>query len=156
MDCMVMNPEQYLDTFVSLGVSRVVIHNNSDADYEACLDHAIANDYIMGIGILPTVRLGSVARLIEAFDYVQVMGIYEVGLQGQGFAPETLDVIASIKTQWPEKEIAVDGAVNADTIPALIAAGATRLAPGSAIVRADSPAAAYESLIALVNSGGGE
>lgn len=151
MDCMVLDPSQYLDVFEQVGVGRVVIHFGSTDDYDSCLAHARDIGYRIGLAVLPSIRIGDVAPLIEDFDYVQVMGIDEVGAQGQPFAPGALDVIASIKTQWPEMEVSVDGAVNADTIPALVAAGATRLAPGSAIVKANDRAAAFKTLSALAN-----
>lgn len=152
LDCMVVAPELYLDTFMQLGVDRVIVHYGSTEAYEVCLQHRLDNDYPMGLAVLPTVDLAEVAPLIAAFDFVQVMGIREVGAQGQAFAPEALDIIAAIKTEWPDKEVAVDGAVNQETIRALVAAGATRLAPGSAIVRAVDRAGALTALQQLANS----
>ena len=79
MDCMVVNPQQYLDTFVSLGVSRVIIHKDSTVDYQSCLNHAREHGYQIGIAVLPTEEFNETEELIAAFDYVQVMGIREVG-----------------------------------------------------------------------------
>ena len=151
MDCMVLDPLQYLEMFEQIGVARVVVHYGSTSEYDSCLQHARDTGYQIGLAVLPSVRLGDVAPFIEDFDYVQVMGIEVVGAQGQPFASEALNVIASIKTRWPEKEVSVDGAVNAETIPALVGAGATRLAPGSAIVKANDRAAAFQTLNALAN-----
>lgn len=152
LDCMVMEPVQYLDTFVELGVARVIVHYGSTNYYEECLEHAASHDYLIGLAVLPSVDLNEVLELINAFDYVQVMGIAEVGAQGQPFDERALDVIAAIRENFPDKDIAVDGAVNADTIPALVAAGATRLAPGSAIVKAPDRVAAFEALSILANN----
>jgi ribulose-phosphate 3-epimerase len=149
VDCMVREPLQYLDTLAALGARRIIIHHRSTEDYQACLNHARVNGYTVGIAVLPTVDLSLVEPLITSFDYVQVMGIKEVGKQGQPFATEALALIAAIRLLYPEKEVAVDGAVNADTIPALVAAGATRLAPGSAVVGASDPAHAVTLLQAL-------
>jgi ribulose-phosphate 3-epimerase len=152
MDCMVIEPVQYLDTFLNLGVSRVIIHYGSTNFYDECLEHARNNEYLIGIAILPSVNLDEVIDLIEKFDYVQIMGISEVGAQGQPFDERALDVIVALREVFPDKEIAVDGAVNAETIPVLVEAGATRLAPGSAIVKATYRAAAYENLLEIANT----
>jgi len=152
LDCMVLDPVQYLDTFVGLGVGRVIIHFGSTNYYEECLEHAANNDYLIGLALLPNVDFSEVASLIEKFDYVQVMGIAQVGVQGQPFDERALDLIASIRDNFPNKDIAVDGAVNAQTVPALVAAGATRLAPGSAIVNATDRVQAYETLTFLANN----
>jgi pentose-5-phosphate-3-epimerase len=47
-------------------------------------------------------------------------------------------------------EIAVDGAVNKETITQLLAAGANRFAPGSAVSKALDPALAYKQLAELI------
>ncbi len=152
LDCMVLDPVQYLDTFVRLGVARVIIHFGSTNYYEECLEHAANNDYLIGLALLPNTDFTEVAGLIEKFDYVQVMGIAEVGAQGQPFDERALDLIAIIRANFPDKDIAVDGAVNAQTIPALVAAGANRLAPGSAIVAAADRVEAYGTLSFLANN----
>lgn len=148
-DCMVVEPFQYLETLAALKPARIIIHYGSTGEYTQCIAHARAHGYQIGIAVLPTIELEEVVSLIAHFDYVQVMGIERVGSQGQPFAPQTLPLIATLRATFPEKEIAVDGAVNAETIPALIAAGATRLAPGSAVAKAADPAAAYTALCAL-------
>lgn len=152
LDCMVLDPVQYLDIFVGLGVARVIIHFGSTNYYEECLEHAANNDYVIGLALLPSTNFDEVSSLIERFDYVQVMGIAEVGAQGQSFDERSLGLISAIRKAFPGKEIAVDGAVNTETIPALVAAGATRLAPGSAIVKAVDRAVAYEKLSFAANN----
>lgn len=148
-DLMVQDPEQYLDALVQRGVKRVIIHHQSTRDYEACVAHAQLHGYIHGLAVLPHVVVDDIAPLLEQFSYVQVMGIASVGAQGQPFASAALQVIAELRVRFPNMVIGVDGAVNADTIPSLVAAGATRLAPGSAITKAANPAAAFSQLQAL-------
>lgn len=150
MDCMVMQPEQYLDTFSDLGIARVVIHVGSTEEYADCVAHARAHGYRIGIAFTNDVPESEYAPLIAQFDFVQVMGIREVGVQGQPFDERTLATIRAIRSAHPEHEIAVDGSVNADTMVALKDAGANRFAPGSAVARADDPCAAYLHLRALV------
>lgn len=151
-DCMIEAPEQYLDTFVAVGAARVVVHIGSTDQYDRIIDHARAHQYKLGFAINNDRPLELLLEHIEAADYVQLMGIAAVGQQGQPFDPRTLDRVRELRAQFPELEIAVDGSVNAKTIPELLAAGVNRFAPGSAIAKQANPAAAYEQLHALLHA----
>jgi ribulose-phosphate 3-epimerase len=149
---MVSEPLQYLDQLSAVGAKGVIIHYDSTADYMACATHALQHGYVLGLAVLPTVDIAVVQKLIHHFSYIQVMGIREVGAQGQVFAEESLSLIQSLRQMCPEMEIAVDGSVNESTIPRLIHAGANRLAPGSAVIAASDQAYAYRALQQLATS----
>lgn len=151
VDAMCMHPEEYLDLFLQMGVLRVVIHAESTDAYDVCLSHRSVHGYRMGLGIMNTTPEALKHELVPLFDYVQVMGIATIGAQGQPFDERTLDTVASLRTQFPELEIAVDGAVNAETIPRLLGAGANRFAPGSAIAKSPDPVGAYKQLRELLS-----
>jgi len=150
MDCMVCNPEQYLDLFVELGVSRVVIHIGSTDAYDEIIQHAKTHGYKIGFALTYDTPLDVVAKHIEEIDYVQLMGIVHVGKQGQPFDERTLERAAQLRAQYPDLEIAVDGSVNTQTIPLLHDAGVNRFAPGSAIAKTEDPALSYKQLCALL------
>lgn len=105
-----------------------------------------------GISIPNDAPLTDLEPFLPGADYLQFMGIAHIGSQGQPFDTRVLDRIRSAKAAYPELPITVDGSVNADTIGALVAAGADRLIVGSAIVRAEDPAAAYAALTAAANA----
>jgi len=84
-------------------------------------------------------------------DYVQVMGIAQIGAQGQPFDERALARIAMIKQAAPQLMVSVDGSINTNTIARAAAAGADRFIAGSAVVRAADPYAAYTALCALTN-----
>lgn len=150
MDCMCMNPETYLDTFVSIGVSRVVVHAESTKNYEDCIAHSRKHGYRIGLGIRNNTRNAFLDTYIPQFDYVQVMGIENIGVQGQSFDEKTFDTVKNLRAQYPHLEIAVDGGVNGTTIPLLQKAGANRFAPGSVISKSENPQEVYEQLWALL------
>jgi ribose 5-phosphate isomerase B len=150
IDCMCIDPEQYLDIFVQLGVKRVIVHMGSSSDLPSCIAHAKKYGYKIGFAITNDVPLEELGAYIEDIDFVQVMGIKEVGQQGQPFDDRTLKTVAMLRKVHPYLEIAVDGAVNEHTIPHLKEAGVTRFAPGSAIAKAQDRKAAYEHLKALI------
>lgn len=152
LDCMVREPEQYLELFAELAVWRVIFHVGSTDDLTAVLQRARVLGCTVGIAFTNDVPLETVYAHIDAVNFVQIMGIAEVGSQGQPFDIRTLKTAASLRERYPTLDIAVDGSVNRETIPSLKAAGVTRFAPGSAIARADNPRAAYEELVTLVAS----
>ncbi len=85
-------------------------------------------------------------------DAVQVMGIAEIGSQGQPFDERVLDRIKDIKKTFPRLPITVDGSVNQDTILKLKQVGVSRFVCGSAIVKSDNPEIAYKDLLELVTN----
>ena len=72
----------------------------------------------------------------ERLDVVQLMGIAKLGEQGLPFDERVIRRVQILRQRLPNLAIAVDGGVNLDNAPTLIAAGATRLVVGSALWRA--------------------
>ncbi len=150
MDCMVCHPEQYLDIFVALGVKKVIIHVGSTDAYTDIIAHAYTYGYQIGLAFTNDTPLDLLEKYYEDIDYVQLMGIAEVGQQGQPFDIRTLKRVRFLRAKYPDLTIAIDGSVNEHTIPQLYAAGANRFAPGSAIAKTTNPAASYKHLLSLV------
>ncbi len=80
------------------------------------------------------------------------MGIASIGAQGQLFDTRVIDRIRAIRHAHAALPISIDGSVNEATITALIDAGADRLVSGSAILRAEDPQRAYETLAHLASA----
>ena len=152
IDCMCMNPETYLNTFVLCGIARVIIHEGTTSAYVRCIAHAHTHGYKIGLGILNTTPLSFLEMYVKDIDFVQVMGIAHIGIQGQDFDMRTLETVAQIHTLYPDLEIAVDGAVNKDTILELLKAGTTRFAPGSAVTSSTDMVASYKQLKTLIDA----
>lgn len=150
VDCMVMHPEQYLDALVAAGVHRVVVHMGSTERYEEILAHGRTHKYALGLAMTNDVPLPAILPRLKEVDFVQVMGIERVGQQGQPFDERTLKTVELLRSADEDLEIAVDGAVNQETIVALRQAGVNRFCPGSAIAKAAQPAKAYRDLLELV------
>lgn len=150
-DCMLKQPEIYLDSFVEAGARRVVIHYGSTENYQEILGHARGVGYSLGLAFTNDDLYDEVAQLLPGFDYVQVMGIAKVGQQGQPFDERTIETVGKLRQQFSHLDITIDGSVNKDTILALKNAGANKFAPGSAISKASNPREAYLELLALVS-----
>lgn len=152
MDCMVCNPEEYLDIFVSLGVARVIVHLGSTEAYDDIIDHSKEHNYKLGFALTNDISLYFLEQYIETIDFVQIMGIKHVGQQGQPFDERTLITAQSLRTKYPDLHIAVDGSVNETTIIQLRDAGVNRFAPGSAVAKAGNPQEAYQHLWRLLDT----
>jgi pentose-5-phosphate-3-epimerase len=98
-----------------------------------------------------TLPWSPLAAYADYADYIQLMGIHTIGAQGLPFDETVLEKIATLKAEFPQLPITVDGSVNAETIVRLKKAGADRFICGSAIVQQADPEAAHAALAALIN-----
>lgn len=133
---MIVSPERYVERFVDAGASLVAVH------VEACphLHRDLA--LIEKAGARPGVALnpGTAASVLDAvlpdISQILVMSV-DPGYGGQAFLPQSLRKIAQLRRMCDERglatEIAVDGGINAETAPAVLAAGADILVVGSAL-----------------------
>ncbi|OHA46001.1 MAG: hypothetical protein A2541_00465 [Candidatus Taylorbacteria bacterium RIFOXYD2_FULL_36_9] len=83
-------------------------------------------------------------------DFVQFMGIDNIGFQDQEFDDRVLEKVSDLRSQYPNIPISVDGGVDFDNAADLISAGATKLVSGSAIFESEDIARAIHD---LANSG---
>ncbi len=146
-DLMVRAPEMDLKKYLKLGASRLIVHANSIDNKELFLEDLSAQAGIeWGIAFLTTDNLTDWRDLIMRASFIQLMGIENIGYQGQPFDPRVLDQARHVREMKPDAIISVDGGVNLDTARELALAGATRLVSGSTIFGANAPEVAIEDL----------
>lgn len=146
-DLMVANPEEVWRDWVKAGASRIILHIESTDNFRALLDEIkkgmVGPDSFfysqIGVAINITTPNEELYPFVSEIDFVQFMGIERIGFQGQPFDDRVLTKISELKTRYPSAVVSVDGGVNLNSAPKLIAAGAERLVVGSAIMRADDP-----------------
>lgn len=150
LDLMIQNPEQSLDAWMGLKPSRVVVHVESTHNLEAVLAHKRTHGYMLGLAFNNDTSLALLHELDRAaYDYVELMGIADIGAQGQAFDERVLARIQEVKARYPDLEVSVDGSVNQATLLLLKAAGADRFVVGSAILNAPDREAMYKTLTQL-------
>jgi ribulose-phosphate 3-epimerase len=131
----VVNFENYL----KMGARRIVFHIEAVGDlgefkeFLEGIDLYVRENVDLGIAINNDTSLDTILPLISNVDYVQCMGIKQIGKQGEMFDERVLERIKELKAQFPELIISIDGSVNEETAPRLLQAGADRLVIGSAI-----------------------
>ena len=147
---MTHNPEKLLGDWMKLGIIRALFHIEARHDFSTL--KSVAKDEIeLGVSLNIGTSIDRIDDYIEHISCVQLMGIAEIGAQGQAFDPRVLDMIREVRERYPDVIIEIDGSVNMETAPSLVEAGATRLAPGSYVFRSDDPEKAVKDLEALAS-----
>jgi len=150
VDLMVEQPIIAAEQWIAAGADMLVFHVETLSP-EAFANFAEEAAVSVGISFNGHTTMETFETYLPHADYVQLMGIYEIGTQGQPLDEAVFEKIAYIKEQYPMLSITVDGSVNERTIQRLKAAGADRFIVGSAIALQDNPHAAYQSLNTLIN-----
>ncbi len=137
LDLMVQRPELTIETWLSLGASRIIFHYASVHDWDVIknIDPVMKNFVEIGLAVTIHDNLDDIFPLIDekVVDFVQVMGIARIGFQGESFDEESLDVIGILKEKYPHLTLSVDGGVSERTISRLRDAGVQRFVSGSGV-----------------------
>lgn len=144
---MVEEPRRVGIAFARAGAFRILGHVEGFADTgeaHGALDAwrgAGASE--VGLALLLETPLPVVEPLVRACDFLHLMTIAAIGVQGIPYDPRAPERVAHVRKRFPELPISVDGGVSAENIAQLRRAGASRFGVGSAIMKASDPAAAY-------------
>jgi len=147
---MIVHPEKYVERFAKAGAAMISFH------YEAALDQTdTVIDLIhsfgvkAGIVINPDVPVEKIFPYLGKVDYVLLMSVF-AGFGGQKFIEDTYGRVRAVKAELKrigsEALIEVDGGVSPKNAGRLAKAGVDILVAGSAVFRAEDPAAAVDAL----------
>lgn len=150
-DLMVNAPELDLKKFKRLGASRLIVHANSIENKKLFMQEVSEINMPWGIAFLATDNLQDFKDYIEKADFVQLMGIENIGYQGQLFDPRVLDQVRHIREIKSDAIISIDGGVNLETARELALVGVNRLVSGSGIFGANAPEVAIEDFKRVSN-----
>jgi ribulose-phosphate 3-epimerase len=142
-DLMVNRPEDIVDDYVAAGATRIVIHAEARGDIAKAIE-SLQGKAEIGLALNIDTPLDAVEPYKDRIQYIQLMGIDNVGFQGQAFDEKVVAKIKELRKKYPQLEIQIDGGVNQETAPLLMEAGADRLVIGSAIFESDNAIEAVE------------
>ncbi len=164
VDLMVQKPEEVTGSWLAAGATRILAHLESTCympnlvtDMKVKYGHekGFASNFLsFGLALNVDSALSLIEPYIEDIDYVQFMGIKNIGKQGEAFAHEIIEKILAFKKRFPDMPVQVDGGVNFETAPLLLAAGVSRLVIGSALWKAPNLKEAFEKLTKLTEEHG--
>ena len=151
---MIINPENYIEKFASLGAKTITVH------YEACnnlintINQIKKLDVKAGIAINPDTAVSSLESIISEIDLVCLMSVFP-GFSGQKFIPETfvkLEKLRQIITKNHSKAmIQIDGGVDLDNAKKLVSLGADILVAGSFVFKSEDAFNTIKKLNSVIN-----
>jgi len=136
-DLMINRPEEVVEDWIQAGASRIIIHAESKGDVEGAIKK-VAEIVDVGIALNMETPLDEVRKYLGDIRFVQLMGIDNIGFQGQEFDDKVLERVKELKANDSNLPISVDGGVSLENAPKLIEAGASRLVVGSAIFHSEN------------------
>ena len=146
---MIIDPENYVERFAKVGAEMISFHLNATKDPSAVLKQIRSYGVKAGLVINPDLPVESLFPYLSEADFILLMSVF-AGFGGQKFIEETYDRVrvlkAEIDRQGLDIPIQVDGGVSASNAAALVDAGATILVAGSAVFKADDPAAVIAAM----------
>ncbi|MFM7088967.1 MAG: hypothetical protein ACKOW9_05585, partial [Candidatus Paceibacterota bacterium] len=115
LDLMVADAVDNFDIYLKLGPRRVVLHLEAADDYAEFkgflegIDNFVRDVTEIGVAFNPSTDISNIYPLLNNIDFVQFMGIDEIGLQGQEFNNSVVEKIKSFKSEYPDVIVSVDG-----------------------------------------------
>lgn len=124
---MVQNPLAWIEPLKALKFKRIIIHIES-SDVGESIKKIQESEMEVGLAINPETSLEQVKQFLNEINVLLIMDI-EPGQQGQPFIATSYDKVKEAAGLF--ELVGVDGGVNDETAPKLLAAGAQQLVVGS-------------------------
>jgi ribulose-phosphate 3-epimerase len=135
---MIDAPERYIADFANAGASHLTVHVEASTHIYRTLESIRKLGPKPGITLNPGTPASALKPNLHLVDMVLVMTV-NPGYSGQKFIPQMLPKIAEVRAMLdeinPEAIIEVDGGIDTETLPQVIAQGAQAFVAASAIFK---------------------
>lgn len=139
---MIVNPDKYLEVFRNAGAEIISVHYEACTHLHRTLQAIINLGAKAGVAINPHTPVELLSDVIQDIDQVIVMSV-NPGFGGQSFIENTYSKISRLKdliyARGAKTKIEIDGGVNLENAPKLLAAGADVLVAGSFVFSSSNP-----------------
>lgn len=146
---MVVEPENYFDSFADAGASILTIHVETSPHLHRQLYRIKELGCLAGAVMNPATPIESVREVAADLDLLLIMTV-NPGFGGQAFIPASIGKVERARRMLDEGRsramLEVDGGVSHDTIASLWRAGADTFVAGNAIFSAADPRAEIGAL----------
>jgi ribulose-phosphate 3-epimerase len=146
---MVIEPENYFDSFADAGASILTIHVETSPHLHRQVHRIKELGCLAGVVINPATPLATVGDIASDLDLLLIMSV-NPGFGGQAFIPASLGKVERARRMLTDARssamLEVDGGVGRDTIASLWRAGADTFVAGNAIFSAADPRAEIVAL----------
>jgi len=133
---MIEAPERYLAAFAEAGADALTVHVETCPHLHRTVQQIKELGTKAGVSINPATPLGSLEEILEYVDLILLMTV-NPGFGGQKFIESSLHRIRRLREMLKARglgaELEVDGGINAETAPRVVAAGASVLVAGEAV-----------------------
>ena len=146
---MIVEPEKYVERFAKVGADMISFHLNATEDPSAVLAQIRACGVQAGLAINPDFSVESLYPYLKECDFILLMSVF-AGFGGQKFIEETYERVRALKAEIQRQGLNIpiegDGRVSSANAAALAEAGAEILVAGSAVFKAEDPAAVIQQM----------
>ena len=149
---MIVNPDQYIETFASLGADILTVHYEACSHMHRTVQAIKATGMKAGIALNPHTSVNQLKDIIKDIDLVCLMSV-NPGFGGQSFIENTYNKVKELKELIQSSEsscqIQIDGGVTNKNAKKLVEAGANILVAGSYVFKSDNPTETISRLVKL-------
>jgi ribulose-phosphate 3-epimerase len=142
---MIDNPEMYIQAFAEAGADILVVHPEATVHLHRALQQIRDLGLRAGAALNPATPESVLQYVISDLDLVLVMTV-NPGFGGQRLIPQVMDKIRAVRRMLDGVDssawLSVDGGIDPETAPTVVAHGADTLVAGSAIYGASEGVAA--------------
>lgn len=146
---MVSRPGDWVEAFAAGGAATLVFHREADDHPQRLLSRIRALGCKAGLSLNPATPLESVKWLLPDLDMLLLMTV-NPGFGGQAYLPQLTEKIREARRMIDASgrfiRLQVDGGISSANVDEVLDAGADMIVAGSAIFKADDPAAAASAL----------
>ena len=133
---MIEAPERQIGQFVKAGADIITVHIEACPHVQQVVRTIKESGVKAGVSLNPDTPISVLDEILPALDLVLVMSV-NPGFAGQAFIEATLDKIANLRAELDRRglaaELEVDGGINTEIAPKVVAAGARVLVAGAAV-----------------------
>ncbi len=149
---MIVQPEKYVEAFFKAGAKVISVHIEACPHLHRNIQQIKALGIKAGVAVNPHTPVSQLTDIIADVDLVCLMSV-NPGFGGQKFIENTYAKVKEIKALITSKNasaiIEIDGGVNTQNAPLLIAAGADVLVAGNFVFSSANPKETIQRLKAL-------
>ena len=149
---MIDKPERYIQQTAKLGAMMMNVHIEATTHLHRTIQEIHNAGMKAGVTLNPSTPISTLEDIICDADMVLLMSV-NPGFGGQKFIENTINKVKCLRKLIDESGskalIQIDGGVQAETAPRLVAAGADVLVSGSYVFKAKDPIATIKSLCEL-------
>ena len=133
---MIKAPERLLNQFAEAGADIITVHIEACPHIHRVVQTIKELGVRAGVALNPGTPIDTVQEVLADLDLILVMTV-NPGFGGQTFIEAMLDKISRLRAQLDNDnmaaELEVDGGINAEVAPTVVAAGARVLVAGAAV-----------------------